>query len=487
MSNVSSSFGNLLGSSSTNVDPNSITSSIDQKKFSIPDASGNYLSLNDVSGNGVNASGNNWSKFALQVFQNLIYTLLFGLIGSNFIWFSVLSTTELDELLPSGKKDKEDNWVPDEFYSCCKDEASKKAAQDKINKAANKRKKFNDATAPPPLFNSTKEVKSQQASKDFSQVTNKGNTSGNIEMEDLSKKSVPEKSLPKKSEPEKYVPKKSEPEKSVPEQMAQQLQKKGGADLETLKKIKARKNADDNNNTTCPTGPSVDITDLKKLLPYMGMNSNGWPYSQTDGTPDWKRQKDEIGYDFLTKQGFLNWFGETIGQSYQTSRELLKKFIRIFSPVKGHDGDNINLWSWHPIMMIVSFIFYISGFFSPFITIPIFVILAFKIDWIWGLFTLLLFGILPSTAAIVGGLQFIQFIATFTILPLILDPKGIKLILHCNVTFLTILFGALTVGSAYQTLETTTATTMAIGFLIIIIPSITKFFNWGQGHSGLKY
>ena len=48
--------------------------------------------------------------------------------------------------------------------------------------------------------------------------------------------------------------------KSVPEQMASQLEKtnankKGGADLETLKKIKARKNADDNNNTTCPTGP----------------------------------------------------------------------------------------------------------------------------------------------------------------------------------------------------------------------------------------
>jgi hypothetical protein len=58
MSNVSSSFGNLLGSSSTSLDPNSITSSIDQKKFSIPDASGNYLSLNDVSGNGVDASGN---------------------------------------------------------------------------------------------------------------------------------------------------------------------------------------------------------------------------------------------------------------------------------------------------------------------------------------------------------------------------------------------------------------------------------------------
>jgi hypothetical protein len=484
MSNVSSSFGNLLGSSSTSLDPNSITSSIDQKKFSIPDASGNYLSLNDVSGNGVDASGNilvnNWSKFASQVFQNFIYTLLFGLIGSNFIWFSVLSTTELDELLPSGKEDNEGNWVPDNFYSCCKDDASKKAAEDKVKaadekrKAADEKRKAAERTATAAtLSDAAKQVKSQQEkdkvspkqTKDFSPVTNKGPSPGNVEMQDLSSK-------------------------SVPEQMASQLEnanKKGGADLETLKKIKARKNADDNNNTTCPTGPSVDITDIKKLLPYMGMSSNGWPYSETDGIPDWKRQKNAQGYDFLTTQGFLNWFGETVGQSYQTSRGWLKDFIRLFSPVKGDDGDNINLWSWHPIMMIVSFIFFTVGCFSPIITIPIFIILAFKIDWIWGLSTTLLFGLLPTTATIVSGLQFMQFVATFTILPLILDPKGIKLILHCNVTFLTILFGALTVGSAYQTLETTTATTMAIGFLIIIIPSIMKFFNWGQGSSGLKY
>jgi len=459
MSNVSSSFGNLLGSSSTSLDPNSITSSIDQKKFSIPDASGNYLSLNNGSGNAVDASGkktmNNWSKFASQVFQNFIYTLLFGLIGANFIWFSVLSTTELDILLPSGKEDNEGNWIPDNFYSCCKDDASKKAAENKVQRASEKRKAAKMPATGETLYQdkapSTKNIDmSKNGNIDMSKNGNIDmSNNGNIEMEDLS-------------------------EKSIPEQMAEQLKKqkqkqKGGADMETFKKIKARIDANDNNNTTCPTAPSVDFTDVKKLLPYFGMSSNGWPYSMTDGVPDWKRQQDNEGYDFLTKQGFYNWFGETVGQSYQTSRGWLKDFIRLFTPVKGDSGENINLWSWHPIMMIVSFIFFTVGFFSPFITIPIFIILAFKISFSWGLSTTLLFGLLPTIATVVGGLQFLQFIATFTILPLILDPKGIKLILHCNVTFLTILFGALTVGSAYDTLENTTATTMAIGFIIIIM------------------
>lgn len=68
---------------------------------------------------------NDWYEFASQTIMNLIYIIVFSLIGSNFIWFSELAVGNIqkfDKILPTYKRDASTaSYIlphePDDFYT----------------------------------------------------------------------------------------------------------------------------------------------------------------------------------------------------------------------------------------------------------------------------------------------------------------------------------------------------------------------------------
>ena len=182
----------------------------------------------------------------------------------------------------------------------------------------------------------------------------------------------------------------------------------------------------------------------------------GWPYSMYNG---------DSGYGVT--QNFKNWFSESIADAYITNRGLLQSWLGLFSP----DKEEKNIFSNETFQMFV-----VAPF--MFLIFPLIALFIYFSSWFsefksgWG-FTLIGMFLLYSwlTTSTVSLIQCMQYLLTFTILPLIADYKRIRKIIGCNVKGLSLLFGLLICSSAFSHLDNTISITMFLVYLFLIIKS----------------
>jgi len=198
---------------------------------------------------------------------------------------------------------------------------------------------------------------------------------------------------------------------------------------------------------------STNWTNLNNI----GIGKNGgWPYSMYN---------EDSGYGVT--QNFKNWFSKSIADCYITNRSILQKWLGLFSSDKEDknifSNETFQMFVVAPLMFLIYpliiFFIYFSSWFS-----------AFKSGW--G-FTLIGMFLLYSwfTTSTVSLIQSMQYLLTFTILPLIADYKRIRKIIGCNVKSLSLLFGLLVCSSAFSYLDNTISITMFLVYLFLIIKS----------------
>jgi hypothetical protein len=200
--------------------------------------------------------------------------------------------------------------------------------------------------------------------------------------------------------------------------------------------------------------PTDESTYFPQNESFKGGKKATWPYSMYNR---------DSGYGFT--KNFQNWFAKSIADSYITNRSLLKKWLVLFSP----DKENKNIFSNETFQMIViaplmillipliAIFMYFSIWFSEF-----------KSGWGFTLIGMLLIYSWVITSS-VSFIQSMQYLFTFTILPLIVDYKQIKKIIGNNVNTLSLLFGLLACSSAFSYLDNTISITMFIVYVFLII------------------
>jgi len=335
---------------------------------------------------------NNWKRFFSVTLHNLIYVIIFGIIGSNFIYFSTISKDVLNKFFPTDIK------LP--FYN--------------------------------PLLSKKDDKKDSNPSKNITPSSKKVTPS--------TKNITPS----------------------------------------TKNITPSTKNIQKGGSYTCsaPKLSSGDKVDTFKKLEQFGYKDNSFPYNLMTPAKDDKskddKSKEDRKKDFGTLQGFKNWFGETTRDSFVFERKILKKFISFFEPTalqdpKNKKEANTNLLSWQPLQMLVGNLM-IGGIVTsiiPMIMGVITFITSFMVDWIWALAGLFLIYNLIITFGLTL-VQTFQLFVTFTILPVFTNTREIKNIFACNKQFLAIIFGLMTISTAFGTLESSTATMMTVCYAYLV-------------------
>lgn len=202
-----------------------------------------------------------------------------------------------------------------------------------------------------------------------------------------------------------------------------------------------------------------DGEDGDSSLQSFGIGSpGGWPY----------KYRDLTAYGFSVG-GFLNWLIITIYGAFSFNRGLLKSWLGFFSKDKSFLGNNtLQILIIAPITLMASILAFPAGFFvglfKSFTTKMTFGLVWAIVGLFLGYSSILLTGI--------SIVQFIQYLIFFMIIPLIVNLKQVKTILHRNITTLGMLFGALVCSSAITTLDYVTSSVMVIGYILMAIKTI---------------
>lgn len=208
---------------------------------------------------------------------------------------------------------------------------------------------------------------------------------------------------------------------------------------------------------------SCNKTDKKGFnvgnLKFLGIGgTGGWPY---------KYKKDgEVGII----QDFINWMIYIIYGTFSFNRELLQTWIGYFS--KENDtilsNDTFQILIIAPLTLIASLLVFPAGFF-----VSLFKSFTTEANFglIWAIVGLFL-GYSWLLSVNITIVQFIQYLIFFTIIPLLTNLTMVKKILHCNISTLGLLFGALVCSSAYSHLDNTTAIVMTIVYILMAIKTL---------------
>lgn len=198
--------------------------------------------------------------------------------------------------------------------------------------------------------------------------------------------------------------------------------------------------------------PSLEML---KTLGYDGKIS-GWPYTM------YNNREEGLSWD-----GFKNWFALTEGQSFMVYRQFMQHMFK---------GGDKNLFQKvpKPILYVLANLLFAMGFFVVFIGF---------ISTIWKSFTCVpnawvysLIGFLLAYTWIMamcnGLLQYLSFMWNLLVVPLLIDHNVVRQICACNMSWLSLLFGALTVGSSLRYLDKTTSSVMLAVWIIMIIQQL---------------
>lgn len=197
--------------------------------------------------------------------------------------------------------------------------------------------------------------------------------------------------------------------------------------------------------------PSLEML---KSLGYDGKMS-GWPYTMYNN--------QEEGFSW---NGFKNWFALTEGESFMLYRQFMQNMFK--------GGDN-NLFQKvpQPLLYILACLIFALGFFVVFMGF---------ITTIWKSFTCVkyawaysLIGCLAYTGTMCfanGFLQYLSFMWNMLVVPLFIDHNVVRQICSCNMWWLSLLFGAMAVGSGIRYLDYTTSSVMMVAWIILTIKQI---------------
>jgi len=210
---------------------------------------------------------------------------------------------------------------------------------------------------------------------------------------------------------------------------------------------------------TCPKSGTktfkMSSQDVLKSLGYDGTIS-GWPYTMYSNQDEW-----------FSWAGFKNWFAVTEGESFM----IYRKFMHIL--FKG--GDN-NLFQKvpQPLLYILANIIFSLCFFVGFMGFITTIFKSFTCvshAWAYSLIGLLL--VYTSIMCFANGfLQHLSFLWNMLVVPLIIDHNVVRQICSCNMWWLSLLFGAMAVGSGIQYLDNITWMVMMIVWIILAIKQI---------------
>lgn len=192
------------------------------------------------------------------------------------------------------------------------------------------------------------------------------------------------------------------------------------------------------------------------FLKSIGLSkAGGWPYSM---------YKDEAVPGIF--QSYKNWFAKSIAHTFIMTRNLLQKWVGLFSPDKP-------IFSNETLQMFV--IAPMTLFFGQFITAALgffgFIYESFVQEWKWSLLGLLL-GYTTFIALLVMFVEVVKFLFSFLLLPAISNYKLLGEILKCNANSIAMLFGAMMVSSANTYLNSTISSSMIVVYIILLIKQI---------------
>lgn len=198
--------------------------------------------------------------------------------------------------------------------------------------------------------------------------------------------------------------------------------------------------------------PSLDVL---KSLGYDGKMS-GWPYTM------YNNREEGLSWD-----GFKNWFAFTEGESFMMYRHFMQNLFK---------GGDKNLFQKvpKPLLYVIAYLIFALGFFTVFMGFITTIWKSFTCvpnAWVYSLIGCLL--VYTWVMAICNGLlQYMSFMWNILVVPLLIDHNVVREICACNIWWLSILFGALTVGSALRYLDKTTSSVMLITWVILVIQQI---------------
>ncbi len=198
--------------------------------------------------------------------------------------------------------------------------------------------------------------------------------------------------------------------------------------------------------------PSIEVL---KSLGYDGKMS-GWPYSMYDNSDE------EFSW-----QGFKNWFAMTEAESFMMYRQFAQGLFT--------GGEN-KLFQKVPqgLLYVLAYVVFLFSF--------IVVILGF-ITTIWKSFVCVrdawaysLIGFFLAYTGLMafanGFLQYISLMWNMLAVPLMIDHNIVRQICACNMGWISLLFGAMIVGSGIQYLDQTTSSMMLVAWIILLVKHI---------------
>lgn len=206
-----------------------------------------------------------------------------------------------------------------------------------------------------------------------------------------------------------------------------------------------------NNNNVQNGGGDVDPKRTKFFKKLTNFDEYSSPYN-------WKSGQPGLVGDFKA------WIAESIEFSYTNGRSLINKMFETGDMLTESMSPILVLLLSVPIVGLLLSIVPIYGFLSTLVG----EFQAPNNGWIWGLVFLFLLGFDFILAGVVGFWQTLQVLATFFLLPLIVNASDVFSIMGEHYTFFTGMFGFLVVANAFAFLKIEASLVMFLTYLYLV-------------------
>ena len=219
-----------------------------------------------------------------------------------------------------------------------------------------------------------------------------------------------------------------------------------------------------NNDYTCKSsmcsgniGMSGSNMNFMEILGYGNSMIESWPYELYNGDP-------ETGFSW---EGFYNWFARSEATAFIYYRYFMKNLFR------GGPEGYFKTFFPEILLFVIAVVVFVPVLFA---VLPICSLLTTIGSWVaggknWWAYTGIGLFIPYLPFMMLGNLavQMVSALYYVFLAPLLIDYKTVAEIARCNMKWISFLFAALTIGSAFHHLESVTATTMLVTWIILAI------------------
>lgn len=200
---------------------------------------------------------------------------------------------------------------------------------------------------------------------------------------------------------------------------------------------------------------------------FTGFTTMKAPSGKTSGNFPYNLKKKSL-IDLSLMDNVKDWFANSIQFSYIHGRSILKDTLGLFNKACSQTAsDNFLFLSSILIVPLILFSSSSWGFFATLFGE------FFSTDnaWIFGIASMILFGIgifIPTTISVV---QFMQTLGLFFLLPLLTNSGIVVSILKEKINLLAILFGGFVVSQAFTYLDNTISMSMLVAYAVLTLGS----------------